>query len=69
MAEVLMHPVWVFKADKREALLILKALGGRLTEEDAKEAKELCDLLTLQRAALAGDFARNLEHHASNIGG
>lgn len=67
MPEIALHPLWVFKANKAEALLILKALGGRLSDEEKLQAKELGDVLTKQRASVAEDFMRQLVRHANNV--
>lgn len=43
---------WRFMLNKRDSLLVLKALGGRLaTDEDRQAARELGNKLTLQRQA------------------
>ena len=46
-----------------ELRLILKALGGRLGEEDAVRARALGDALTVQRAAVT----RQAHHEASKL--
>lgn len=48
--ELGMHITWVFKLSKRDSLLVLKALGGRLSEDEAADAKALGDRLTVLRA-------------------
>ena len=60
-----LQPVWIFEVNKRDALLILRALGGRLTNDDEQEAARLLgNRLTLQRAKLAGELAAGLEINA-----
>jgi hypothetical protein len=49
--EVMINPVWTFRVSNRDALIILKALGGRLNNEDEiKQAEELGDRLTILRS-------------------
>lgn len=44
-------PLWRFTLGRKESLLVLKALGGRLkTEGEIDSAQQLGDRLTLQRA-------------------
>jgi hypothetical protein len=35
-AELHMFPTWVLKLDKRDSLLVLKALGGRLANDEER---------------------------------
>lgn len=49
MGQMIMHPEWAFKVSNAEMLIVLKALGGRLREEDIEVAKELGDTLTRNR--------------------
>lgn len=42
---------WTFSTANDEMVLILKALGGRLTPKEVVQAKALGDQLTRQRAA------------------
>jgi len=50
-AEVMLSPSWVFRVYKRDAELIMRALGGRLqSAEDKAAARELGDRLTALRA-------------------
>lgn len=67
MAHVTLQANWQFQADSVDASLILKALGGRLTEEEKQDAKELGDELTLQRAAQARMFADQMSSHAAKV--
>jgi len=61
-SELTVHPQWVFKLDKRDSLLVLKGLGGRLnTPELVEAANALCDRLTLQRAAVMREQLRGFE--------
>lgn len=62
--EVVLHHTWVFKLSKRDALLVLKALGGRLTDKDAPEAKALGDRLTVLRANVGQDYQNSLDRAA-----
>lgn len=60
---------WLFELDRTDALLILKALGGRLKEgRETEAAKELGDILTKRRAAEARELYERLQHHADNVG-
>lgn len=59
-SEMHLRPRWIFELDKRDALLTLKALGGRLSDEEKVLAAELGDRLTLQRAKLARDLLKGL---------
>ena len=55
-------PLWRFTLGKRDALLVLKALGGRLSRPpEIEDALELGDRLTLQRAAAARELMNGLE--------
>jgi hypothetical protein len=57
-AEVMFSPAWVFRVYPKDAALILRALGGRLSSTlDEQAASELCDRLTLMREAAVRDFA------------
>lgn len=59
-SEMHLRPRWVFELDRRDALLVLKALGGRLSDEEKVLAEQLGDRLTLQRANLARDLLQGL---------
>lgn len=48
-AQVDLAPQWVFRVGSRDARLILKALDARMTEDDMREARVLCDRLTAMR--------------------
>lgn len=41
---------WTFSTSNEEMVLILKALGDRMTDAEAKKAKALGDQLTRERA-------------------
>lgn len=60
-AELYLVPVWVFRLGKRDSLLVLKALGGRLQANEADEAKALGDRLTVHRANAARDLMAGTE--------
>jgi hypothetical protein len=61
-AHLAISPTWVFQLGKRDTLLVLKALRGRLTDEDeVSAARELGDRLTRLRAAAGRDLLSNLE--------
>lgn len=60
-ADVFLEPVWNFRVGPRDALLILKALGGRLGEEDDEPALALCDRLTALRQRHGDEMARALD--------
>ena len=60
-SHIALIPLWQFTLGKRDALLVLKALGGRLAnEQEIQAASELCDRLTLQRGSIAQDFAKGI---------
>lgn len=60
MGQMIMHPEWAFKVNNDEMLIILKALGGRLREDDIDVAKELGDRLTKNRIAELDNVTRHL---------
>lgn len=66
-AECYLVPLWVFRLGKRDSLLVLKALGGRLTSKEAEEAKELGDRLTRQRANAARDLQAGAERAEASM--
>jgi hypothetical protein len=68
--EVSYIPRWSFTLSKRDALLVLKALGGRLTDHEIKEAKELGDRLTELRQSAGQDYQNSLDRaaHAAKEG-
>lgn len=49
--EIVMNITWSFRLSKRDTLIVLKALGGRLKPEEVEEAKALGDRLAVLRAA------------------
>lgn len=59
-------PNWIIDAPPEEMSLILKALGGRLREDEKQHARELGDRITHLRAKLARQFADQMETHAVN---
>jgi hypothetical protein len=67
-AEAVFSPAWVFRVFPKDAALILRALGGRLKDDaDRQAASDLCDRLTLQRAAAVRDFASPYEAAAEHV--
>jgi hypothetical protein len=52
MAELDMMMTWTIGLNNEELLLTLKALGGRLREEEIEPARQLGDKLTLIRAGV-----------------
>ena len=51
-----LQPIWIFELNKRDALLILRALGGRITNDDEQEAARLLgNRRPAWRAAASGD--------------
>lgn len=61
---------WRFTVSKQDALLILKALGGRLSNpEEVAKAKELGDRLTTLRAASGSDYVQHLVRTAEKVDG
>lgn len=60
---VAFKPKWVFELGARDSVLVLKALGGReMSQDESERARELCDRLTMQRAAQCRDTLRALEN-------
>jgi hypothetical protein len=63
-----LYTVWQLRLDKRDTLLVLQALGGRLdTQEKVEAASALCDRLTLQRAHEANILAKSLQFSADVV--
>jgi hypothetical protein len=57
-----LQPVWIFELGQRDALLVLRALGGRLsTPEETEAARTLGNRLTMQREKLAQGLTKGLE--------
>jgi hypothetical protein len=50
MAKLTMRPSFELSLTLDQLRLVLKALGGRLKDEDYVVAKNLCDEITAQRA-------------------
>lgn len=68
-SETYMQTHWVFRLNKADALLTMKALGGRLREgKETEAAKELGDRLTRLRAKAAADLLGGLLRAEENIG-
>lgn len=65
--EIVMHTTWVFKLNKRDSLLVLKALGGRLAEAERPEAEALDDRLTVLRAAQGAYYIGSLSKAAEAV--
>lgn len=59
--QLYLKPNWIFELNKFDTLLILKALGGRLTEDEVLKAKELGDRLTELRATEGRNYLGALE--------
>jgi 4-hydroxy-3-methylbut-2-enyl diphosphate reductase IspH len=59
-----MIPVFQFTVNQNEMLLILKALGGRLKEDEDEDARELCNKLTAERAQALEQTAAQLRRAA-----
>lgn len=66
-AEIHFKPHWVFDLGTRDSLLVLKALGGRLTEAEEAAAKELGDRLTLLRATAGRQYMESLARAESAV--
>lgn len=57
--------VWSLNLSAAEMRLVLKALGGRLNSpKEVEDAKDLGDKLTVERASLATNLAREMNKHA-----
>lgn len=59
-AETFIEMYWHFRLNKADALLVMKALGGRLKEAEVPAAKELGDYLTELRMRAAEENLRGL---------
>ena len=59
--QLVMRTSWCFIVGKRDSLLILKALGGRLSEADVEPARDLGNRLTHLRAQEGRDYLGSLE--------
>jgi hypothetical protein len=67
-AEVAFTPSWVFRLYPRDASLVLRALGGRLRDDDdIKAAAELGDRLTTLRAKAVEGFERTYTVAAEHV--
>lgn len=67
-AEVAFSPSWVFRLFPKDAALVLRALGGRLRDdEDRAAASTLCDRLTLLRASAVEGFERTYAIAAEHV--
>lgn len=62
MAEFRLLQMWQFRVAKNDAMLILQALGGRLTSPDAiAAARELGDRLTALRIKETSDVVEHMD--------
>lgn len=56
-------PMWRFVLGKSDSLLVLKALGGRLTDDlERAQARALGNRLTELRAKASSQYDRSLQH-------
>lgn len=67
-AELFLTPAFVFRVHKRDAELILRALGGRMTERDHEPARELGDRLTALRERSTHDLHLGATIAVTNMG-
>ncbi len=58
---------WFVELEAAELLLVLKALGGRLKEDEVSAAKALGDRLTQQRAATTDHLLHNNNKLLANL--
>lgn len=65
--EIHLMPMWRFQCDTQDALLIMKALGGRLNDTEVLKAKELGDKLTIERAKQGRQMMDGLERAAAAV--
>lgn len=65
-AHIDLVPLWRFTLNKHDALLVLKALGGRLLPEEDSAAEDLCNRLTVQRAQCVSEMQRHTERAAKH---
>lgn len=66
--EMIMKTNWELKLDPRDATLVLKALGGRLRDDEERaEAKRLGDRLTQIRAQQSQMIANEMKKHADKV--
>lgn len=70
MAEIKLGQVWDIRLSTAEFRLVLKALGGRLKEEDIEEAKSFGDHMSRMRAHSLKDAAKNVDNvlEATSLG-
>lgn len=57
---------WQVTLDPDQAALVIRALRGKLKEEDIPVAEELAYVLTMHRAAEARSLAKSMEKHLEN---
>lgn len=66
-SNITLRATWLLELNAKDAVLVLKALGGRLTMEEAVAAQELGNRLTVIRARQADALARMMATHASKV--
>lgn len=67
-SELKMKPSWEFSLDNDDLVLVLKALGGRLSgAKQLGDAQELGNRLTSQRATQLRAHADMLEKHVGRV--
>lgn len=62
-----MIPAFQFTLNQHDTLLVLKALGGRLTADNEQEARELGDRLTRERVEALEQTAKKLRSALSPV--
>jgi len=67
MAELGVTNIWMLTLRQRELMLVLKALGGRLTEAEIDEAAALGDKLTDLRIAHTKDALQAIDRIEQSI--
>jgi hypothetical protein len=66
-SETFMEVYWHFRLNKSDALLVLKALGGRLKPAEVEQAKELADYLTELRLRNGTEAIKGLQQAYANM--
>lgn len=67
MANINVRQSWLMDLETSELLLVLKALGGRLTPEDIKPARELGNVLTKIRAVATRTSLEQASHLLAKV--
>lgn len=66
-SNITLRATWLLELNAKDAVTVLKALGGRLTMEEAVAAQELGNRLTVIRSRQADALSRMMATHASKV--